>query len=178
MILHDLIRLNPGERIVMKLRRHFLTFLGQVFLVAIIALVPLGAGYVINAVHPEWLRSPIGRPGLVLLASAFYLNVWMFALAVFVDYYLDVWIVTDRRIIDIQQTGLFSRTVAELEISRIQDATSEVKGIVPTILNYGDVHIQTAGEKERFLFEQVPNPDRIRQRLVKLIEGKGKGTPL
>lgn len=177
MTLEELINLGPNERIVMKLRRHILVFFGQFVLILVLGLVPLGAGYIINAVHPEWFVGPIGQPGLTLLASAYYLNVWLFALAIFTDYYLDAWIVTNERVVDIQQTGLFSRTVAELELQRIQDATSDVKGILPSIFGYGNIYIQTAGEKERFMFEQVPSPHEIRHALMGLVEKNRQEKP-
>ena len=40
----------------------------------------------------------------------------------------------------------------------------------PTLLSYGNIFIQTAGEKERFDFEQVPHPDQIRDQIIKLAE--------
>lgn len=97
---------------------------------------------------------PIG----ILFISTFYLFIWLFGLTTFLDYFLDVWIVTDRRIIDIEQKALFSRTTAELELRRVQDVTAEVEGFAATFLDYGNVYIQTAAEKERFIFKQIPHP--------------------
>jgi len=178
MTLQDLIKLKTGEKIIMKLRRHILIFFGQLFLIFVLAFAPFGAGFIINNVRPEWFISPVARSALILLVSAYYLNIWLFALAIFVDYYLDAWVVTDSRVIDIQQDGLFSRTVAELELSRIQDITSDIKGIIPSMLNYGNVHIQTAGETKRFKFEQVPNADHVRNKLMALVEKNRVENPI
>ena len=60
--------------------------------------------------------------------------------------------------------------MAEQRLYRIQDVTSEVKGVLPTIFKYGNIYIQTAGEIERFIFEQIPNPDQIRDYIIKLAE--------
>ena len=177
MTLAELINLGPEEKIVLKLRRHILVFFGQFSLIFLLAFVPLGAGWIINEVRPDWIISIVGRTSLMLLASAYYLNIWLFALAVFTDYYLDAWIVTNERVIDIQQTGLFARTMAELELQRIQDVTSDVKGILPSILGYGNVHIQTAGEKERFIFEQIPKPHDTRHTLMNLVDKNRKENP-
>jgi uncharacterized membrane protein YdbT with pleckstrin-like domain len=170
MMLSELINLQPDEKVVLKLRRHILIFVGQGLMVGALALVPFGSGWLVAQIRPEYLTGTVSRTLLLLLASAYYLNIWLFALAVFADYYLDAWIVTDQRILDIKQQGLFARTMAELELDRIQDITSDIKGIVPSIFNYGNVHIQTAGEQERFLFEQVPDAHRVRQQLMDLVE--------
>ncbi|MFH1890720.1 MAG: hypothetical protein ABIJ91_04130 [Candidatus Kuenenbacteria bacterium] len=47
---------------------------------------------------------------------------------------------------------------------------SEQKGIMPTFLDYGEIHIQTAGAENLVLFEQVPHPHRIAQEIIELIE--------
>lgn len=67
-----------------------------------------------------------------------------------------------------EQNGLFSREVSELELEKIQDVTTEVLGIIPTFLDYGHVYIQTAGEKERFIFASVPAPYRIKDTIMNL----------
>ncbi|HSD11997.1 MAG TPA: PH domain-containing protein, partial [Patescibacteria group bacterium] len=113
-------------------------------------------------------------PILVLMTSAYYLMLWVFFITKFIDYYLDVYLVTSDRVLDVSQQGMFSRTVAELDLARVQDVTSEVKGVLRSLLNFGNVYIQTAGEKENFVFEDVSHPDDIRKRLLELVEADRK----
>jgi uncharacterized membrane protein YdbT with pleckstrin-like domain len=94
--------------------------------------------------------------------------IWITFFLIWIDYYFDVWIITDRRVVNIEQKGLFNRQVSELELLRIQDITTEVTGVIPTILNYGDVFIQTAGENPRFIFRQVSDPYGIKDTLMNL----------
>jgi uncharacterized membrane protein YdbT with pleckstrin-like domain len=79
------------------------------------------------------------------------------------DYYLDVWIVTNRRVIDVEQRGLFSREIATMQLSKIQDITTEVKGFLPTLIGFGDVHVQTAGLEREFVIRGVPHPHKTRE---------------
>lgn len=92
----------------------------------------------------------------------------------FVDYYLDAWILTNEKIINIEQKGLFNRVISEQRLYRVQDITSELKGIIPTFLNYGNVYIQTAGEEERFAFKQVPAPYDVVKKINVLVEENKK----
>jgi hypothetical protein len=85
-------------------------------------------------------------------------------------YYLNVQIITDRRIVDIDQVGLFFHEVSELHIANIEDVTSDISGILGTVFNYGDVFVQTAGNTERFEFSDVPNPAIINKLLLDLYE--------
>lgn len=99
---------------------------------------------------------------ILFFQNTFFLILWLYAFLVWIDYYFDVWIITNERVINIEQKGLFVRTVSELKFSRIQDVTSEVRGMLPTILNFGDVKVQTASEEDFFLFRQVPDPYHVK----------------
>jgi hypothetical protein len=89
---------------------------------------------------------------------------------IFVFYYLSIQVITSIRVVDITQEGLFSHTVSELHIDKIEDATSQVNGVFGTIFNYGDVYVQTAGAAERFVFDNVPNPATIEKLVLDLYE--------
>jgi uncharacterized membrane protein YdbT with pleckstrin-like domain len=168
--LNQLIRPRPGETTVFFLRRHPIIFLGELVYVALLAAVPVGIGLMLVRLWPNLLAGPMTRPAIILLASAYYLVVWLFFIGYFVDYYLDAWVLTTERIINVEQNGLFSRTISELDLSRTQDVTSEVKGILPSVFGFGYVYVQTAGERERFVFEQVPHPHEVRKRILELVE--------
>jgi hypothetical protein len=92
---------------------------------------------------------------------------------IFVFYYLNVQIITNVRIVDIDQIGLFSHVISELHINTIEDVTSEVDGVFGTLLNYGDVYVQTAGTIDRFEFTNVPNPATIEKLILDLYEQNG-----
>lgn len=121
-----------------------------------------------------FLSGPIFFPIVVLFTTIYYLYVWLFVLHTFVDYYLDVWIVTNHRIVNVEQRGLFNRTISEQRLYRIQDVTSEIKGMFATFLDYGTVYLQTAGEKTRFVFKQIKGPQRCANKISQLVEQNKK----
>src|SRR6185436_15975198 len=96
--------------------------------------------------------------------------IWNLAFSYWVDYLLDYGVVTDQRLVDVQQSGLFSRTVAEQALHRVQDVTTDVTGVFQTLLKYGTVFVQTAAEKERFVFENIPNPGEVAKTILALAE--------
>ncbi|WKZ28813.1 MAG: PH domain-containing protein [Patescibacteria group bacterium] len=159
---------QPGEKIEFVLRRHPIVFAGPVFVFIILALIPLIGKEIFLEGQPLAFSNPLAQAGIVLLLVTYYLGIWVFFLSQFTDYYLDINIVTNDRIIDINQKGLFGRSIAELDLTRVQDVHSEIKGIIPTLLGYGYVTVQTASNEENFHFEQVPNPNAIRQRILEL----------
>jgi len=160
----------PGERIIKNVRRDLFILFQKVLFFIVLFLIPVIVVWMIFSFYPSLRFGEITRPLIVLGSSAYYLFVWLFFFFTFIDYYLDVWIVTNRRIINIEQQGFFARRVSEHKLFRIQDVTSEVEGVFPTILKYGSVYIQTAGTKRNFHFEQVPHPDKIKDIIIELVQ--------
>ncbi len=163
------------EKVIHVLHRHpftiFWLIIGYIF---VLGSIPAALIYFPLYQHELAVNTTL-MPLIVLGGSAFFLFVWLFLFQNFMDYYLDVWIVTNKRILNIEQTGLFIRTVSELHLYRVQDVTSTVKGVAETLLDYGDVEIQTAGEKTRFVFEQIPHPTIISKSILDLSEIERRG---
>lgn len=159
-----------NEKAILILRRHWFIFFKSILFFVFLAIMPVIFFITINGFVTDILERYFLFPFLLLLFSAYYLGIWLFLFANFIDYYLDAWIVTNIRILNIEQKGLFSRVISEQKIEKIQDITSEVHGIIPTFLDYGDVHIQTAGTQQRFIFKKVPHPADTRKKILALVK--------
>ncbi len=168
MSIHQLFTQHPGEKVEFSLRRHPIVFVAPTFMFLLLACLPFAARMVLLNNGPILLPNPLADVGLKLLIATYYLGIWVFYFSEFTDYYLDIDIVTNDRVIDVVQKGLFGRSVAELDLTRVQDVHSEIKGIIPTLLNYGKVTIQTAATEELFIFDQVPGPHQVRQRILEI----------
>jgi len=168
MNLLEFIHKKSYERIVRTIRRDPITFVPYIVVFIILMFVPIGVFWLINTMFPEILANNIVYPIAVLFASMYYLCLYLFFYSYFVAFYLDMWIITNDRLIDVQQISLFGRSVAELDLYQIQDASSEIKGILPTIFRYGDVTLQTAGPVPKFIIHSTPNPHEIRKLILDL----------
>ncbi len=155
---------QPGEKIVKIVRRHWFNILQQYFIVFFfILLLIIGL-----QVLPLYLDFEENETIFLFIGSTFAIIIWLYSFIVWIDYYFDVWIITDTRIVNIEQKALFVRSVSELKFAKIQDIHTEVRGLIPTILNYGDVYIQTAGTKERFRFHKVPDPYKLKGMIMNM----------
>lgn len=158
---------HENEQVLRVIHRHWfnilihfiIVFLFSLFLIASIVAVPI--------LFPESVNAESWR-FFLFVENTFFLFLWLYSFLVWIDYYFDVWIVTNERIVNIEQKGLFTRRISELRFSRIQDVTATVNGIVPTVLNFGDVHVQTAAEEERFVFRQVSDPFAVKDAVMRL----------
>jgi uncharacterized membrane protein YdbT with pleckstrin-like domain len=161
---------KKGEKVIMVLRRHWFILFIRILFWTIASLLPIGLRLMLEFIPTFNFTHPVMHALIVLFTSTYYLYIWLFAFHNFVDYYLDVWIITNHRIIDIEQHGLFARTVSELKLSRVQDVTHELRGFFGTFLNYGEVFIQSAGEKPRFVFKQIKGPRDVSRKIMNVVE--------
>jgi len=167
---HHIPNRQKDEKLVLFIRRHWIIIIGHYSMYGFLAAIPIGLYYFIKYANPQYLTGEFTYPLLLLLASLYYLYVLLFFFHAFLDYYLDVWIVTNKRIINIEQKGLFNRVISEHELDKVQDVTSEQKGVFATIFSFGDVLVQTAGEVPMFIFRQVDNPFEVAKTINHLLK--------
>lgn len=159
---------RKDEQVILLLRRHWTVIAGHVARLAMFMIVPV---VVFGLLYSLGWTVEVGGPLYVLAimaVSLYYIFIWIFYFHEFVDYHLDIWIVTDQRIVSIEQAGLFNRTTSEHSILKVQDVTAEVKGKTQTFLDFGYVHVQTAAESQRFVFSQVPQPRTVAKIIMKV----------
>ncbi len=157
--------IKDEEKIIDVYHRHWFDIFLQITTIFFLTLLIFVGFFVFPEIFPDLKEREI-YAAFLFVQSFFAVFIWMYAFFVWIDYYFDIWIVTDKRVVNIIQKGLFDRRVSELELERIQDVTTEVKGIIQTFLNYGDVYVQTAAEKERFIFHNVPDPYAIKDLIM------------
>ncbi len=162
-----MIQLYPDEKIVMEVRRHWYILVAETLFLLFFVVAPFFAFGFLN-VFDQFLAADKVVPLFLFMTSAWFLIVWITFFIIWTNYYLDVWIITDKRIIDVEQYYLFSREVSEFKLEKIQDITVEIHGLLPTLLHFGDVHVQTAGQMREFVIRYVPYPDQVKDTIFKL----------
>lgn len=159
-----MIELKEKEKIIIALHRHWILLIGEVVVISILLFTPvIGSFLIIDFIEEKfnefyylfWFFFSLY---LLLIYITFFI-IWM-------DHYLDMWVVTDSRIIDIEHSGIFKREVSEFSLKNVQDVTIEIPGMIPSLLKYGNVIVQTAGEKS-FKVMQIPHPERVKDIIIK-----------
>lgn len=157
-----------GEELIFVLRKHPMTLLMPALLFLFASLMPLVFYLlIISSALPAFRYEPY-QSIFFLMLTIYYGFLWV-ALAMGVtDYYLDVFLVTNKRIMKVEQRGLFNRTVSELELEQIQDVTSVINGPIRTLFGYGDLEVQTASEKAKVEPKDIPHPVTVRRKIMEL----------
>lgn len=160
-----MLNLNEGEKILLVIRKHWFVIARTVALFVFLLLLPPIVLSLLPYVTAEF-DPAIVEPLTNLLLAVYIMVLLLFLFLLWMDYYLDLWIITNERIIDVEQQGLFNRQISEIPLQHVQDVTIEVRGIVETFLKFGTIRIQTAGERE-FKIEFVPNLYEAKNMILK-----------
>lgn len=152
---------DSKEKVVLLLRKHPITNLPWIITAILMAMAPI----LVSS-----LSVFEGIPlNIRLIASLFwYLITIAFILEEFLAWFFNVYLITDERVFDVDFVNLIYREITDANIDQIQDVTTRVGGVLPTVLNYGDVVIQTAAEIPQLEFTAVPRPDTVAQVLREL----------
>lgn len=159
----------PDETVLREVRRHWFLFVIESLPFGLLALVPLAGAGILGATT-EVFHNVMGTTLFTFALVTWLLFLWIAFFVVWTNYYLDVLLITTRRVIDIEQYYLFSREIAECRLDRVQDVTVEVHGFLPTLLRFGDLHVQTAGESKEFVVRHVPHPERVKDAIFQAME--------
>lgn len=151
MSVNKLIQLKPEEKIIAIYRQYGWTAAGTVVLACVLIVLPF------FLLAPLFARGPLGV-GIFFLILGIGI---VYSLHRAMHWYYTMFIVTDRRIVDVDQRGFFDRTVSEVLFSKIQDVSYRIKGVFPTLLHYGTVIIQTAAGTPNVALRRMKNPERI-----------------
>lgn len=162
-----MISLLDNERIILKKRRHWLVIALELAPLALLSILPGifllidSATPVVNIIISEYIDF------VIFFLFAWWLFLWMISFVVWTNYYLDVLIITNKRIIDIEQLGLFARDIVEVRVEKIEDIKTEIIGFVSSLLHMGNLYIQTAGESKEVVIKNIPNPNEVREIIAK-----------
>ena len=176
--MQDLLHSFPGqeenEPVYVFSRSFPVAFLGTALVfVAIFAFSIFGQYLLVNNGFSQLSASSINNG--ILFLGAFQLLVLIVFLVAVLDFYFDIIIVTDRRVVDINQEQLFFRSVSELSLVNVEDVNSVIADFLPSLFNYGNVEIQTAGAKEKFLMDNIRFPREIAALTINLSEQAKEG---
>ena len=173
------VTLGEGEKLVKVVRRHYLVMAPIVLILLLAAFLPSIFYYVLTS-HFLPLDQNIKITSVALILqftewkifgySIWLLILWMIFFVEWTDYYLDMLVVTNKRIVDVDQKGFFNREVTNFLYAQIQDITVDTDGFLKTILKFGNLHIQTAGHNHEIVVNSASNPEEVRSLILKLQE--------
>ncbi len=157
-----------GEEIFLLLRRHMITNIGWFLLTAILIFAP-------SMILTIPFLDLVPNRFVVIFFLMWYMFVFAYFFESFLTWYFHVFIITDRRVVDVDFYNLAYKEISEAKIKNIVDVTLVMGGPIQTIFNFGRIQIQTAGQVPEIEFEHVPQPVMVMKLLKNLHLAKKQG---
>ena len=157
-----IIKLAPDEEIIAIFRKHWFVYFMDTLILLILFVLPYIAFRLMGLSESIPLVGPTYHLMLFLYVTWFVL-LWTYFFVAWTRHYLDALVVTNKRMVDIEQISLFHRELIVSHYEKIQDITVETKGVMATLLNFGDITIQTASEENQLVLHFIPNPGEARR---------------
>ena len=151
---------REGEEVQFIFRRHICTTkkgLRFLIIMIIIGVIPM----LLWRDHPQMFWIFLGCVILGLIGLGYTYLLW----------YFSIYIVTNERIRQITQRGLFKKTTVDLGLDKIISISVDIPGAKAGLLGYGTLLIQTSvGD---LVISQVPKPEKIHNQLQNIASAGG-----
>jgi hypothetical protein len=139
---------HEGEEILFVFRRHMIAMRKGFYALLIpFAIASIPAILWPNNLNNFWIA--LGGLGIGLLLFFYH---W-------VGWYFSIFLVTNQRVRQVSQRGLFGKSVIDLGLSKIQNISYNIPGLSGEVLGYGTIVIQTyVGD---LVLDRIQHPSRI-----------------
>ncbi len=153
---------REGEEIELVFRRHIIALRKGFYSL----LIPFAIFSLPALIWPNelWLFS--------LSLGAFSFGLLLFAYH-WVGWYYTYFIITNQRLRQVKQSGLFGRSVIDLRLNKIQNISYEIVGFSGEVFGFGTIVIQTyVGD---LVLDRLHHPDKIYNKLQDTVMKAGPG---
>ncbi len=151
--------LKEGENIIRIIHKHWASFIVPSFRILL--------GFSVSFFFSAFLFS--FKWGLLIFILLFVIAL-VYAVDIWMKWYFDLFVLTNYRILNIDQKGIFTREVSEVTYKNVQGVNYELTGIFAMLFNYGTVKIQAIGIKNLIKIESVENPKNLQELILKIKE--------
>lgn len=151
---------RDDEKVLFVFRRHIIAMRKGFYGL----LIPFALGSIPSLIAPDtlwflWLS--LGGFGLGLLLFFYHWVGWFYS----------IFIVTDQRIQQTSQTGLFGKSVIDLSLSKIQNISYNIPGFTGEVFGFGTIVLQTyVGD---MIIDKVHKPSVIYNKIQQAIRDNG-----
>jgi hypothetical protein len=106
----------------------------------------------------------------VSLALSFVVSALVF-MPWWIGWHFSVFIITNQRLIQITQKGLFHRSVVDMGLRQIQMVNYEIAGLEQTLLGFGTIMMQTiVGD---LVIHDVHHPAKVQKKILEILREQG-----
>ena len=154
------------EQVLLVVHKHWASFLRD----AAVVILPSIAALLILVVFWRLPSTVVGFTIHVLVTFLFpfsVLVVWIMVMTLWTNYYLDMLIVTDRRIFYTSQVNLSNETITEWSIPDVKRINIIMKSFLESYFHFGTISMEMREDGETAMIDGIPNPEYVSAVILK-----------
>jgi hypothetical protein len=149
-----------GEEVLFVFRKHPIVMRRRLIFAGLAILL----GTIPSLFKPEYSVYFIGLLCGIGLGILVFLPAW-------IEWHFSIFIITNQRLIQITQKGLFHRSVIDMGLNQIQMVNYEVAGFQETVLGFGTIMMQTfVGD---LVIREISHPAKIQKKILEVLREQG-----
>lgn len=154
---------HEGEDVLMLFRKHPVVMRKGLLAVLFCLMI----GMLPSAIWPKELINLIYAPIGLLVGMIFFFRSW-------IGWYFSVIIISDQRLIEVKQKGLWNRTVVDIGLDKIQSINYQIAGFQETVFGFGTILVQTfIGD---LVLDKIHHPQKMQEEIASTIKELGFDT--
>lgn len=158
---------NEGEEILIFLRRHWLTNIGWVVNAALYAVLPWLFVVILEFFSLSVYRF-LGIKLVTAILLIYYAYLFGYMLRRLIQWYFNIYIVTDQRIMEFDFQNFSNQKINELALDNVENVEQNVDGLSASFFGYGNVSIFSEAARSEITFVEIPNPTFVRDKVSDL----------
>jgi hypothetical protein len=158
-------RKEQDEEVIMVVRKHWIAYIAHILVAFVLPLIPILL-LVLSNNTDAYGKSTI-YIGLFIASLVISINVIVTAL---IQWYYNVSIITDKRILALKVVTIFHHTYTEILWRKIQDVGHDTVGPFSYLFDVGNLYIDTAGEGIDLTLNFIPKPRDVQDVINNLVD--------
>lgn len=158
---------QKNETVLAFCRKHWLVIIPHMLWLAMLGAIPFIIFWFRAKYNFAEFISPVAYriiAGLAIIAITYFLHTCFLR---FFNYYLQTFVVTNFRVVQLEQTLYFVRNRDSIDLREIQDIEIHQTGILKTIFNYGELVITLSSAHATKRIPFMPNPEYFFRKINK-----------
>jgi len=151
--------MRPWEEVDIVINRHWIVFL----ILVLYTIVWVSVTTTIFSIF--W-----GQMWVYIFMVLFWMLFLLFLYIEWLNHELDMFIITNNRIIWLDQVSFLNRTISECNLWQVQEVNASTKWILANLLNFWTVTIQTAWNISNFEMTYVPNAIQTSRQILNAVD--------
>lgn len=153
----------PGEKLILAQRKHWFSFVFPISILAFIAIASIIGLIILAPLFTFYLGLLISTVLFIAIVATTLIGKFL------VDWYLNFYVITSKKIIEVSYRPLTSRHTNEILLDQVKctEIDTRVDGIIHELLDLGDVIItfDRPTHQEEFVLSDMSDPKKIEAKL-------------